>query len=222
MGTTTQYGEYFSQRGFVTLEPRMFQRREDRKPTLTHMGQMMGALQYLAQVPQVRKDAISAMGLSYGALLAISGATEWAYKAHEVPDLRFRRLAPLYPVCWLLGTGLRGDFGNWPAFRGVPPQILQRWEGIEMKIFVGDQDDYDDRDPKSCPDFVAAIPDERQRRATAVQVYPGATHGWDHGFTYRFPEPVACKGRGCVNTNRSDPAVTARGKEELLEFLSRP
>lgn len=222
MDTTTQYGETFSQRGFVTLEPKMFNRREDRKSALTHTGQMMGALQYLAQMPQVRKDAISVMGLSYGAWLAIFGATEWVYKAHDMSDLRFKRLAPLYPVCWLLGNGLRDEFGNWPIFRGMPAGFMQRWEGIEMKIFVGDQDDYDARDPKACPDFVAAIPQERQRRATSVQVYAGATHGWDHGRTYRFPEPVACKGRGCVNTNRSDPAVTARAKEDLLEFLGRP
>ena len=222
MGTTAQYGEYFSQRGFVTLEPRMFFNREQRKTTLTHTAQMMGALQYLAQMPQVRKDAISAVGLSYGAWLAIFAATEWAYKAHEAGDLRFKRLAPLYPVCWLLDNGLRDAHGHWPIFRGLPAGFMQRWEGIEMKIFVGDQDDYDDRDPKACPDFVAAIPDERQRRASSVQVYAGATHGWDHGRTYRFPEPVACKGRGCVNTNRSDPAVTARAKEDLLEFLGRP
>ena len=222
VGTTAQYGEYFSQRGFVTLEPRMFINHLRRRPHVEHLGQAMGALRYLAQMPQVRQDAISAVGLSFGALLTVFAATEWAYKAHDLQDLRFKRLASLYPVCWTLSAGLNGELIKRPVYRGIPAEFMQSWEGIEMKIFTGTQDDYDDRDPKACPDFVNAIPDERQRRASSVQVYPGATHGWDHGRTYSFPEPVACKGRGCTNTNRSDPAITARGKEDLLEFLSRP
>lgn len=222
MGTTSQYGEYLSERGFVTLEPRMFISRERRGPTLTHVAQTMGALQYLAQVAGVRRDAISVMGLSYGAWIAIYGATDWFYQAHGAPDLRFQRVAALYPMCWMLGDGLRGQFGSRPIFRGLPPDFMQRWSGIDMKIFTGDQDDYDDRDPTTCESFVSSLPDERQRRVSSVRTYPGATHGWDHGMTYSFPESVACKGRGCVNTNRFNPQVTSRAKQDLLEFLKHP
>jgi dienelactone hydrolase len=50
-------------------------------------------------------------------------------------------------------------------------------------------------------------------------MYPGSTHGWDHGKTYSFQTSAACKGKGCVNTNQSNPRVTAEGYKDVLEFF---
>ena len=221
MGTTAQYGEYFSQRGFVTLEPRMFN-APSQAVMLVQAGQMIGALEYLARLPQVHRDEISVLGLSWGAFLAVYAATEWIYEAHQVQPLRFHRVASFYPTCSRLQMASQGIQTEQPIFKGMPRDFMQRWAGLEMKIFAGGLDDYEDRDPKACPDFIESIKDERQRKLMSLEFYPNATHGWDHGMNYSFYEPAACKGRGCTNTIRSDSAVTEKAKASLLDFLSRP
>ena len=74
---------------------------------------------------------------------------------------------------------------------------------------------------RTCTDFVASIPDEKQRSLTHVHLYPAATHGWDHGKTYSFFARTACKGSGCNNTNESSPEITQAAKADLLKFLQQ-
>ena len=102
---------------------------------------------------------------------------------------------------------------------GFPQDFYDTWIKAPIAIFIGGKDDYESRDPKSCDSFVSSIKDEAQRSKTTVRLYPDATHGWDHGRTYSFQEPFACKWQGCRNTNQSDLEVTERAKSDLLNFL---
>jgi dienelactone hydrolase len=77
--TTQQYAEYFSSRGFATLELIMFRFRTPSTvidPIAFH-GQVMGGLKYLSQVPGVDRKRVSAMGMSLGAFLTIHATSSW-------------------------------------------------------------------------------------------------------------------------------------------------
>jgi len=216
-GTTRQYAEYFAERGFVTLEPRMFNVRPRRSSD--YLGEVFGALKYLAAHPAVDKTQISVMGLSLGANLAIFSATQWAQDKFGDAGLRFKSLAAFYPVCWPHTATIQRTLPGRFKHSTVPEDFEDKWAAIALRLFVGTLDDYDDRDPQACPDFIAAIPDAKQRSLTSLVQYPGATHGWDQQ-TRSFPEHVACKGRGCTNHNVHNPEVTAKAKEDLLKYLS--
>ena len=215
-GTTTQYAEFFSQHGFVTLEPRMFNARP--KLPGEYLDQVFGGLAYLSSHPEVDNENISVMGLSFGGMLTLYAGTEWANKRFGDGINKFKLLAPVYPVCWLFTKLIKREVNIIEKF--IPNDFLDSWIGSPMKIFAGGMDDYDDKDPKACNEFVETIPDMRQKSVTTVQVYADATHGWDRSTTKSFNDRLACKGRGCINTNTSNPSVTVKGKEDLLKFLN--
>ena len=212
-GDTAQYAEYFSKNGYVTLEPRLFNYRV--RSALPFLAPTFGALSYLSSHPSVDKDNIFLMGLSFGGILTIFSATDWANKQFGDGVNRFKSFAPLYPVCWLHTKMIKRQFQH-----TYPKDFEDKWVESPMKIFAGSQDDYDDRDPNACNEFIESIPDPKQKAVTSVQVYAGATHGWDQ-TSRSFNEPVfGCKGRGCMNTNSNNPTVTARAKEDLLTFFN--
>lgn len=92
------------------------------------------------------------------------------------------------------------------------------WTGAPVRIFAGARDDYDDRDPEACNEFVASLPEEA-RKHFSIHVYPGATHGWDQKDA-DFPEKIACKGNGCNVHNRANPGVTKQSIADLVSFFS--
>jgi len=215
-GTTTQYAEMFSTNGYTTLEPRMYSTPSQRRDTAEHLSQAMGGLTFLASHPGVDKDKISVMGLSFGSFLAVFSGTEWASQKFTEGKLKFNKIAPLYAVCWLLEKGAKKELG---ALRNkfLPIDMYDKWTHVPLKFFVGTEDNYDDKDPKTCPNFIEAIPDAKQRSLSSVNVYK-ATHGWDQQ-TSTFYEKGACKGKGCYNTNQSNSEVTAKAKEDLFKFI---
>lgn len=215
-GTTTQYADLFIERGFVTLEPRMFNARPKR-PT-EYLGEVFGALKYLADQPSVDKTQISVMGLSLGGILTLISATDWANKKFTDGTIKFKSHAPFYPVCWAHVAGMKRTLPARFKLPKTPDDFEDKWIGSPMKIFAGTHDDYDDRDPNACREFIDAIQDEKQKSVTSVVMYEGATHGWDQQ-SRSFPEPIACKGKGCTNNNVNNPEITARAKEDLLKFL---
>ena len=217
-GTTAQYASFLSSHGFVTLEPRMFNVDGDRQDTYAHMPAVFGSLTYLANRPEVDARRIGLMGLSYGAVLALYAGTEWAHGKYQPSIARYAAIAPFYPLCWVGKAYVTRSIGKWKN-RAYPESLFDRWVGIPIRIFAAGADDYDSRDPKSCEDFVASIPDEKQRSITSVQVYPTATHGWDQGKTFSFFAATGCKGTGCNNTNQSNPEITEKAKVDLLNFL---
>src|SRR4029077_2939994 len=90
--------------------------------------------------------------------------------------------------------------------------------GAPVRIFAGGKDDYDDRDPNACQEAIDSLP-ESARNWFSVTVYPSATHGWDQRSGAMFYEAIACKGRGCYNSNAPDPQVARQSIKDLIEFL---
>lgn len=219
-GTNAQYATFLASQGFVALEPRMFNTDGEREDTYRHMPAVFGSLAYLAKRPDVDDKKIALMGLSYGALLALYAGTNWARTKYPLGEVRYAAIASLYPLCWVGKAYVSRTIGKWKN-RAYPESFMDQWAGIPLAIFAGGADDYESKDPKSCTDFVASIPDEMQRSLTQVHLYPAATHGWDHGRTYSFFARTACKGSGCNNTNESNPEITQIAKADLLKFLQQ-
>ena len=217
-GTTAQYASFFAAQGFVTLEPRMFDRDGEREDTFRHMPAVFASLAYLAGRPDVDPPRIALMGLSYGGLLSLYAGTAWARDRYPLGELRYAAIGAFYPLCWVAKAYLARTIGKWKN-KAYPESLFDHWAGIPLAIFAAGADDYDARDPRSCTDFAASIPDEKQKSLVQVHVYPAATHGWDHGRTYSFFARTACKGTGCNNTNESSPEVTRQAKADLLKFL---
>lgn len=224
MGTTTQYAEMFVERGFTTLELKMFDQVSDARPAVLDLYAMMASgLRYLAQQQSVKADKVSAMGLSLGAFMTIHASTRWFYDHHQLGPLRFHRLAAVYPVCWMMSEALKGQTQGIGAFKGMPSNAMQNFEQVPLLILAGGKDHYDGSNPSACPDFVQSIPDQKQAQLTQVKVYPEATHGWDHGHTYSFMAFNACPNRStCRNFNVSSPATVHKGKQDLLAFFTQP
>lgn len=219
-GTTAQYASFLASQGFVALEPRMFNADGEREDTYRHMPTVFGSLAYLAKRPDVDDQKIALMGLSYGALLSLYAGTTWAQAKYPLGELRYAAIASFYPLCWVGKAYVSRTIGKWKN-RAYPESFMDQWAGIPLAIFAGGADDYESKDPRSCTDFVASIPDEKQRSLTQVHLYSAATHGWDHGRTYSFFARTACKGSGCNNTNESSPAITQSAKADLLKFLQQ-
>jgi dienelactone hydrolase len=217
---TRQYGELFSKNDFVSLELNMF--RSKPETPMKHLAQLFGAINYLAKRPDVDSSQISLVGLSYGGAIALYSATEWANNKFNKADIKIKSIAPLYPTCFFherLATQESRTTKRMANF-GFPADFYDSWAGFPIKIYVGTNDDFEDRDPNSCQSFVSALKDKNQQQKIQVLVIPDATHGWDHGRTYSFNSPLACKASGCENTNESNPAVTRMVKEDLLKFLN--
>ena len=221
--TTSQYGEFLSQRGFLTLELKMFNAYSDRpSPRVLH-AQVMGALKFLAARPDVDPSKISAMGMSLGAYLAMAAGSSWFYDEFKAGDLRFHRLIAVYPVCWIMTEAIKGQTQGINLFSGFPSSFLQKWEGIPLLMLVGGKDDYDGGKGEPCPAFLKQLDDDRQAKVTQLQIYTTATHGWDHGKTYSFPVRGACIGRSnCMNRNVFSPEIVEQGKKDALNFLTAP
>lgn len=219
-GTTAQYASFLASQGFLTLEPRMFNAGGEGEDTYRHMPTVFGSLAYLAKRPDVDDKKIALMGLSYGAVLSLYAGTTWARTKYPLGELRYAAIASFYPLCWVGKAYVSRTIGKWKN-RAYPESFMDQWAGIPLAIFAGGADDYESKDPKSCTDFVASIPDEKQRSLTQVHLYPAATHGWDHGSTVSFFARTACKGSGCNNTNESNPEITQTAKTNLLKFLQQ-
>jgi dienelactone hydrolase len=212
---TGQYAKALNAAGFATIEPRLFRNSSEAKPGPSiYLPQVFGALHYLASRSDIDPGKITVAGFSYGGVLALNSATAWSAAKFGGPSaLKFAAHAPFYPICWSYVAFMKGKLKA-PI---LPSDMYAKWTGMPVRIFAGGLDDYDDRDPKACEDFVAEIPAEH-RSALTVKVYPNATHGWDQPAA-EFQERLACKGRGCVNRNIPNPSVTSQSISDLVEFF---
>jgi dienelactone hydrolase len=213
---TSAYATALNAAGFFTLEPCLFMNVMQReRVSASYLPQVFGALRYLAQLPGVDKTRIAISGGSYGGTLTLLSATRWARENHS--DASFPAFAahvPFYPPCFLIERFIRSG----RSLPQVPADAYSRYTGAPIRIFAGTMDDYEDRDPQSCTSMVTAMGEEA-KPVISIRLFEGATHGWDHGRTYSFFEDIACKGKGCVNRNVSNPEITQRGIEEMIAFL---
>jgi dienelactone hydrolase len=214
---TRQYADLFTANGYVTLEPRLYYDDKAPRTNKKDLASLYSALDYLAKQPNVDRNRIYVIGMSAGAMLGILAKTQMADKAFNRSGTQFRAIASLYPVCWLFSATIEGEPPR--VFSDFTVTDLSNWQATPIRLFIPEFDDYDDRDARTCENFIAKIPSEKERQSFSVTIYPGASHGWDHGRTYSFQTSAACKGKGCVNTNQSNPAVTQQGYKDVLEFL---
>ncbi len=221
VGTNKQYAELLSQNGFIAIEPILF-RRQTKTTYGESLAKAMGAINYLNTRADVDMSNISVIGVSYGANLSVFMATQWAQTKFLPEQIKIRKVAALYPVCWFYSKLIQRDTDSWffkERLQNFPADMMDNWANIPMKLFAAGQDDYNDKDASVCHAFKEALPSETQKALTSVVVYNDATHGWDQGRNFSFHEPAACKSKGCTNTNAFNPSVTAQAKNELLVFL---
>lgn len=212
---TYAYAQALQKAGFATLELRMFPTHGSAKAggPAAYLPELFGSLNYLASNPDIDPKRIGVAGYSFGGLLALVAATTWANKTYGKSGQQFAAHAPFYPICWVLKANAQGRKSP------VPTDAWMEWTGAPIRIYAGANDDYDNRDPKSCEDAVKALP-ESQQRAFSIQVYPDATHGWDQKKGASFFEKLACNGRGCNNTNQPNRQVAEQSTKDLIEFMS--
>ena len=215
-GRTKQYADLFTANGYVTLEPRIY-RSAGGWDGYNDLSKVFASLKMLAKRADVDPASIYIMGQSAGAMLTILAGTDWANKKMNDSGTKFKAHASLYPVCWIFEESAKGNPPK--TFREFPKESFQTWSGAPIKVFIGTRDDYDDKDSNTCANFVAQISNEAQRNVFSIVKYANATHGWDHGNTYSFHTPSACKGRGCTNTNESNPEITKKGYQDVLDFI---
>jgi dienelactone hydrolase len=214
---TRQYGDLFTANGYATLEPRLFYNDQSPRNRTKDLASLYAALDYLAAQPNIDQNRIYAMGMSAGAVLAILAKTQMAKDTFSQTRNSFKAFASFYPVCWIFSDIIDGKSTR--AFTEFSANDLKSWQPTPIKLFIPEFDDYEDKDSTTCANFVAKIPNKHARDSFSIKMYPGATHGWDHGKTYSFQTWTACKGKGCVNTNQSNPSVTAEGYKDVLEFF---
>ena len=215
---TRQYADLFIANGYATLEPRLFFDEKATRTLKKDLASLYSALEYLSKQPEIDKNKIYVVGMSAGANLAMLAKTKMAGETFSRSDTQFKAIAALYPVCWGFSDTIDGKPPS--VFTGFSIANMQNWQSTPIRLFIPELDDYDDKDTKTCDNFIEKIPSSEARSTFSVKVYAGATHGWDHGKTYSFPTSYACKGKGCINTNQSNPTVTQQGYTDILEFFN--
>lgn len=214
---TTAYADALNKAGYFTIEPCLFPSDTARsRSSVVYLPQVFGALRHLAENPSVDKNRIAVMGGSYGAALAFVSATQWAYRTHADQKFPpFAAHAAFYPGCYVYERFVRERKGR----PDLPASTYDEFTGAPVRIYAGGKDDYDDRDPQACEKMISALQAPVQS-LVSLKFFPDATHGWDHKMEATFFEPLACKGRGCMNQNQPDSATTREGIADLLDFLS--
>jgi dienelactone hydrolase len=215
---TRQYGDLFTANGYATLEPRLF--NDDKAPRTykKDLASLYAALEYLATQPNIDQQQIYALGMSAGAILTMLAKTQAAKDTFGKTGPSFKALASFYPVCWIFSDVIDGKTIR--IFKDFSANDLKSWQPTPIKLFIPEFDDYEDKDSTTCANFIAKIPNKQASDSFSIKMYSGATHGWDHGKTYSFQTGAGCKGKGCINTNQSNPGVTASGYKDVLDFFN--
>ena len=215
-GTTEPVAKLLNEAGFHTFELRFFPTNKEISEQHLLVQRTYAALAYLVNLPDVDPLRIGIAGFSMGAHLSIWTSSD-ILTAKFGKGHQFAAHVPAYPVCWLQSQMLRGNMGNAGKRFGLAKDFLSRFTGKPVKILAAGLDDYDDRDPKACVDFVKQI-SEDSRKSFEVHTYIEATHGWNQK-SRSFFEPIACKGRGCTNHNVFNPGVTAESNLVIVKFF---
>lgn len=214
-GTTAPLARALLASGLAALELKVFEHPRQIIPPDRIMPVYYGAMKYLSARPEVDPQKIGIAGFSMGAHVSLWTSSLWMTSQYG-EGRKFAAHASIYPVCWPHTYMARGDV---PPGRPLPfpKTFLTAFTGSPVKIFAAGQDDYDDRDPQACPEFVQAIA-PAYKESFEVTVYREATHGWNQK-TQAFYERMACKGRGCQNNNVHNAEVTARNLADVTAFF---
>lgn len=123
-----------------------------------------GALRLLAAHPRIDPGRIALMGFSHGGALAMLAATEWARQTYApAGQPSFRAFFPFYPNC-----------------NAVFPE--RNRVSAPVRIHTGGADDWTPAKP--CAELAASLKGSGQD--VAINVYPGAHHGFDQARGYFY------------------------------------
>jgi len=216
-GTTGPLAKALNASGMASLEIKLFSVPMS-GPPFEHVNAVyFNALKYLNARGDVDGSKVGIAGYSYGAFGSLFTASEWVAQRYG-GGLKFAAHAPIYlGSCWMFTHWARGEAAPNGRSLPYPKDFATRWTGAPIKIFAAGKDDYDDRDPNACSEFVATVPAEF-RTSFDLIVYPEATHGWNQQ-SRSFYVKGACKGKGCVNHNVNNPAVSAKNNDEVVQFF---
>jgi len=177
------------------------------RSTFHTIADAVGALAFLAAHPKIDRDRIGVMGQSWGAVMGLLLASPEVRSAFPKPDVWFKGVASLYPVCWAFavpGTAShRVVAGRWPLM-----PILVLAAGIE---------DYDTRpDGQDCRDAFGGRTSPQSGAPVLLHVYDGVTHAWDRlrQGEVTFFDPAAAGGRG-------GPVRVVRNEEAARDSVRR-
>jgi dienelactone hydrolase len=215
-GTTQPLAKALNENGFFTLQIQLFSSPVSAPRFENTNAVYFNALKYLSQKDEIDSGRIGIAGYSYGAFASLFAATQWVAQTYGA-GLKFAAHAPIYPgSCWMFTQWTKGE--TTPIRKlPYPPNFAKTWTGAPVKIFAAGKDDYDDRDPNACPEFVAAIAPEF-RSSFDWLVYPDATHGWNQQSS-SFYVRGACKNKGCTNYNTNNPKVSEKNNQDVVLFF---
>lgn len=203
--------------GFATLEIDMFRPRgrTDLGPIRQQdvVGDVYGALKFLAEHPAIDPDRIAVAGYSFGGTLAILTLEERRQFVHQqITERRFAAHIAYYPVCYFFNGQLGGKSAPFASDARAP------WTGRPLLIITGANDEYEA--PDTCVKLRGLLPDAN-RDATTVHVYPGVSHGFDEPRSRSYHDYYACFGNGCQVRHSFNAAVTADAYRREVEFLRK-
>lgn len=190
------YEDALNASGIATLQIDMWQARgvtnisqRPAAPILTYPD-AFSALAFLSQQPGIDANRVGVLGFSWGGLVSM-GAAERLYAGQFGGGRTFKAHVANYPVCYgWNNAALLAVIHSAPAPFGVQWQTLT---GAPVLIQIGTKDDYDN---SSAPcEALAQAVNPSNGGIVRVNVYAGATHGWDRLMVPSTgPDPFANQG----------------------------
>jgi dienelactone hydrolase len=180
---------------------RRSERPDNLRATLPHA---FGALNYLAERPEIDPARIGAMGFSWGGGLSILLNSRNQGLQPDKPGRRFAASVAFYPSCYV--------------FTPVAARPYTISPMTPLLVLAGEKDDYDR--PDTCPKFREHLGAAFAERVT-VHVFPGATHKWDGPGSESFFDSVANLGRGGQVTVRADRQVAEQSRQMSVDFFRK-
>lgn len=208
-GRGVYHGNALNAAWIATLEIEMFARGGRPTGLSATVPHAIGALNFLADRPDIDPAKIGAMGFSWGGGLSLVMLTARAVRQADHPNRAFAAHVAFYPVCWPFTPEAQN------RGRGIPMGLLT---GAPILVLAGEKDDYDQ--PDSCLKFHASVHEDYRSKIT-VHVFPSATHKWDAGVDETMEDPNAYLGRGGRVTVRSNSRVTEESRQVSVDFFRR-
>ena len=209
--TRRPYVQALNEAGIATLELNLFSMGNRPKTSRMSLPHTFGALNYLAQNPQIDAQRIGITGFSYGGVMSLLTASKEFNEAYTGGKLRFAAHLALYPVCWVHLASTEGKSQTYPT------TVYSELTPAPVHILAGGKDKYDA--PDSCQKFIQALP-EAARSHVSLTMYPEATHGWDTQVNKNYKDSAANQGRGGYVEHYRNAEVAQKSLDFSRQFFT--